>query len=163
MNIIDIILLLCFLPAVISGLRKGFIAQVIEIISLILGVWLSFRFASAVSLWLGQWIDTSAQLLNLLSFAVIFAVVGIALFCLGKILEKSIKIIMLGWLNKLLGVLFALIKCALAVGLVLIVFGFINSHTGIVKESVLSSSALYTGLKNFTDSVFPYLKDILFK
>ena len=75
MNILDIILLLCFIPAVISGLRKGFIAQVVAIISLVLGIWLSVRFASAAGAWLGQWIEASQQLLNVISFAVIFIVV----------------------------------------------------------------------------------------
>ena len=53
MNVIDIILLICFVPAVIMGLRKGFIAQVIAIISIILGIWLSFQFSAALSGWLG--------------------------------------------------------------------------------------------------------------
>lgn len=37
MNILDIILLLCLIPALFSGLKKGFIAQVIAIIALVLG------------------------------------------------------------------------------------------------------------------------------
>ena len=46
MSIIDIILLICFVPAIINGARKGFISQVISIVSLVLGIWLSARFAS---------------------------------------------------------------------------------------------------------------------
>ena len=71
MNILDIILLICFIPAVVQGIRKGFISQVISIVSLILGIWLSARFASAVSGWLGQWITASGQVLEIVAFALI--------------------------------------------------------------------------------------------
>jgi len=163
MNIIDIILLLCFIPAVISGLRKGFIAQVIAIISLVLGTWLSFKFATALSLWMGQWIETSARLLNIISFTVIFVVVVFGLFFIGKILEKSIKIIMLGWLNRLLGVFFALLNCALITGLVILAFNAINTRFNLVPAETLSESVFYYPLRDIANSVFPYLKTLLFK
>lgn len=38
MNILDFIILLCFIPAVINGLKKGFIAQVMAIIALVFPV-----------------------------------------------------------------------------------------------------------------------------
>lgn len=163
MNIVDIIILLCFLPAIVSGLRKGFIAQVIAIIALVLGTWLSFKFASALSLWLGQWIETSAQLLNVISFTVIFIIVVFGLFFIGKILEKTIKIIMLGWLNRLLGVIFALLKCGLIVGLIILAFNALNTKSDFVPSETLSDSALYYPLKDMADSVFPYLKGFVLK
>ncbi|MDE6871306.1 MAG: CvpA family protein [Bacteroidales bacterium] len=163
MNIIDIILLLCFLIAAVNGLRKGFIAQVIAIISLVLGIWLSFKFSTALSAWIGQWIETSAQLLKTISFAVIFVVVVFGLFMIGRILEKSIKIIMLGWLNRLLGVLFSLLYCALVTGLVVLAFDAVNAKFQIVSPGYLSSSALYGPLRDIANSVFPYLKGLLFK
>ncbi len=49
MNILDIIILTCFVAAIVQGLRKGFVAQVIAIISIIVGVWLSFRFSTMAS------------------------------------------------------------------------------------------------------------------
>ena len=161
MNILDIILLLCFIPAVISGLRKGFIAQVIAIISLVLGVWLSVKFAVLAGRWLGQWIETSPQLLNGIAFALIFIIVVFALFALGKILEKTIKIIMLGWLNRLLGVLFSMLKCILILGFICIVFESINTRYGIVPASYLDSSLLYGPFRDIAISVFPYFKELI--
>ena len=164
MNIIDIIILLCFIPAIINGLRKGLIAQVVSIISIILGVWMSFKFSSVVSGWIAGWFGgVSAEVLNITAFVVILIAVIFGLFALGKIIEASIKIIMLGWLNKLLGLVFALLKCALILGLVIIMFNSVNSNFHIVKESTLSGSVLYPPLKDAAYSVFPYLKELLFK
>lgn len=163
MNILDIILLVCFIPAIISGLRKGFIAQVVAIISIVLGVWLSVKFATLVGNWISQWIEASPQLINIISFAIIFIAVAVLLFTIGKLIEATIKIIMLGWLNKLLGVLFSMLKCILIIGLLIIVFEAINDTFGLVPESYLSDSLLYTPFRDIADSVFPLFKELLSK
>ena len=163
MNILDIILLVCFIPAIISGLRKGFIAQVVAIISIVLGVWLSVKFATLVGNWISQWIEASPQLINIISFAIIFIAVAVLLFTIGKLIEATIKIIMLGWLNKLLGLVFALFKYALVIGLLVILFDSINDKFSLVSRSYLDSSFMYSGLKSISYSVFPYLKELLFK
>lgn len=163
MNILDIILLVCFIPAIISGLRKGFIAQVVAIISIVLGVWLSVRFATLVGSWISQWIEASPQLINIISFAIIFIAVAVLLFTIGKLIEATIKIIMLGWLNKLLGVLFSMLKCILIIGFLIIVFEAINDTFGLVPESYLSDSLLYAPFRDIADSVFPLFKELLSK
>lgn len=163
MNILDIILLVCFIPAIISGLRKGFIAQVVAIISIVLGVWLSVKFATLVGNWISQWIEASPQLINIISFAIIFIAVAVLLFTIGKLIEATIKIIMLGWLNKLLGVLFSMLKCILIIGFLIIVFEAINDTFGLVPESYLSDSLLYAPFRDIADSVFPLFKELLSK
>lgn len=163
MNILDVILLVCFIPAIISGLRKGFIAQVVAIISIVLGVWLSVKSATLVGSWISQWIEASLQLINIISFAIIFIAVAVLLFTIGKLIEATIKIIMLGWLNKLLGVLFSMLKCILIIGFLIIVFEAINDTFGLVPESYLSDSLLYAPFRDIADSVFPLFKELLSK
>ena len=76
MSIVDIILLICFVPALINGIRKGFISQVISIVSLIAGVWVSYEFSEPVGAWLSQHIEATENVLKLISFIIIM----IALF-----------------------------------------------------------------------------------
>lgn len=160
MNILDIVLLVCLIPAVIQGLRKGFIAQVVAIISLVLGGWLAYRFTSVVTEWLVQWISASGPALDIIAFILIFAIVVTILFLLGKILEASIKIILLGWLNRLLGLVFALFKYVLIIGLLVILFDSVNSRFDLVSDEYLDSSFMYSGIRSLSWSVFPYLKSL---
>ena len=88
---------------------------------------MSFRFATYVSQWLAQYIQAGDQVLKVTAFALILILVILALGALGKMLEATIKIVMLGWLNKLLGVLFAFLKCILIVGLVIMAFNSFNN------------------------------------
>ena len=68
---------------------------------------------------------------------------------------------MLGWLNRLLGVIFALLKTGLIVGLAIMAFDSINNTFKFVQESVMESSILYPPLKSLAYEIFPYIKDML--
>lgn len=162
MSILDVILLICFIPALIQGLKKGFISQVISIVSLIAGVWMSFEFSTAVSAWLAQYVEASDKLLKIASFAIIMIGVFIILGIVGKSLEGILKFVMLGWLNRLLGVVFAFIKTGLVIGIVIILFNSLNNSLNLVSEETLAQSVLYPPLKDMAYTIFPYLKEIFF-
>lgn len=162
MNTLDIILLICFIPALVQGFQKGFISQVISIISLIAGVWISVRSAAAVSAWLGQYIQGSEQVLKIVAFALIFIGVIAVLAAVGRLLEGTLNLIMLGWLNRLLGVAFSLLKSVLIIGLVIMAFCSLNNTFNLVSEEVLEQSVLFPQLKQIAYTVFPYLKEFFF-
>ena len=63
MNILDAIILICLIPALIQGLRKGFISQAISIVSVVVGIWASARFANLVADWVAQYITASEQVI----------------------------------------------------------------------------------------------------
>lgn len=161
MNILDIILLICFVPALIQGIRKGFIAQAVSIISIVAGIWASARFADVVSAWVAQYITASEQVMKVVAFALILIIVFIILGLVGRLLEGLFNLVLLGWVNRLLGVVFALLKTALIIGLLIIVFTSINDNFHFVQESVLNESVLYPHLKKIAFEVFPYVKDML--
>ena len=161
MNILDIIILICLIPALIQGLIKGFISQAIALISLVAGVWASYRFAGVACEWLSQYISGSEQVLRIASFALIFILVILALSLVGKLLDKVIQIVMLGWLNKLLGGVFAVLKWVLILSLIVVAFNSINQTFNIVKPNVLAESQLYPVLTEIANTVFPYLKSLL--
>jgi membrane protein required for colicin V production len=161
MNILDIIILICLIPSLIQGLRKGFISQAISIISLIAGIWASARFADIVGVWLAQYITASEQVLKLVSFAIVMIVVFIILGLIGKLLDGIIKLVMLGWMNRLLGAAFALAKAILILGLLMLVFNSLNANFNFVDPQVIEESVLYPILKGISDTVFPYLKSII--
>ena len=79
----DIIILICFLPAIISGIMKGFIEQAVALVSLILGAWLAFKFSTVVSGWLQPYFEVSETVLNVISFVVMMVAVVLVLFVLG--------------------------------------------------------------------------------
>ena len=111
-----------------------------------------------------KWILAIKILLSvfIIAFILIFAIVICVLMLVGKLLEATVKIILLGWLNKVLGLIFALFKYILIIGLVIVFFDMLNSNLNIVSEKFLDNSILYTGIKRTAYSIFPYFKELLF-
>ena len=161
MNILDAIILICLIPAIFQGLRKGFISQAISIISLIVGIWASARFADIVTEWVSQYITASEQVMKIVVFVIILVVVFIALGLIGRLLEKILNFAFLGWINKLAGVAFSLMKAFLILGLIAIAFNSINTTLELVKPETISDSVLYQPLKNAADTIFPYIRKML--
>ena len=159
----DIIILLCFLPALIRGVMKGFIEQAVALVSLVLGAWLAFKFSTVVGEWLQPFFKVSETVMHVISFAVIMIAVVLVLFVIGKLLTGISKIVMLGWLDRLLGLVFALLIAGLMVGIGIILFDTLNAKFELVDNAVLDEAVLYSPLRDIAYTVFPYLKELLLK
>ena len=144
MNVIDIIILICCVPALVQGFRKGFISQAVSLVSLVLGAWLAFKFSEPVGEWLKSFADVNGVILQVL------------------LAQNLVKVVMLGWLDKLLGMTFALLKMLLVLGLVIICVDAINSTLSLIPSETLDDSVLYHPIKSAADVVFPYLKELIF-
>jgi len=162
MNVIDIIILLCCVPAIFRGLSKGFIAQTAALAALVLGAWMSFHFSNVVVGWLKPVMDVSPTVIQAIAFTLILLAVFFALTLAGKMLEGIVKIVMLGWLNKLLGVVFALLKVILAIGLFILIFESVTTALEIDCSKTTGGSLFYTPVKEFADVFFPYMKELIF-
>ena len=163
MATLDIILLICFIPGIIRGLSKGFLEQALALAGVVLSVWAAFRFSSLVCTWLKPYVDVSEATLNVISFALILIAISLVVLLLAKLLTKVVELAMLGWLDKTLGLVFALAVNALVIGVFIILFDTVNAKFALVKPEVLDASIVYTSLRDLSYLVFPYLKSFFFK
>ena len=163
MTTLDIILLVCFLPGIIRGLSKGFLEQALALGGVVLSVWAAFHFSALVSTWLKPYVDMSERALNAVAFVVILVAISLLVLLVAKLLTKVAELAMLGWLNKLLGLVFALAVNALVIGVFIILFDTVNVKFGLVKPEVLDGSIVYTSLRDLSYLVFPYLKELFFR
>ena len=163
MATLDIILLCCFIPGIIRGLSKGFLEQALALAGIVLSVWAAFRFSTLVCSWLKPYVNISETTLNVLSFALILIVISLVVVLVAKLLTKVAELAMLGWLDKTLGLVFALAVNALVIGVVIILFDTVNAKFAFVKPEVLDASVVYTTLRDLSYLVFPYLKSFFFK
>lgn len=164
MSTLDIIILVCFVPGIVRGIQKGFISQVVSLLSLILGVWLAFHFSEIVCEWLNGYLPSlSATVLNIVAFVLILIVVALLLHLVGKLLQGLFNKIDLGWLNWLLGLLFSLLRAAIVIGMLIVLFDTLNLKFEFVSAEKIDASVLYAPLRDAAYKVFPYLKALLFK
>ena len=161
MGTLDILLLICFIPALVTGIQKGFVEQVVSIASIFVGAWLAYRFAGPLGVSLKEFLNVDQKIISVISFALIVILSVFLLNLLGKLLGKTLSLASLGFLNKLLGVVFSLLKAALIIGLIIFVFDTLNTKWGLVNGEVLQNSVVYTAIKDAALKVFPYLKNLL--
>ena len=163
MATLDIILLICFIPGIIRGISKGFLEQALSLVGIVLSVWAAFKFSALVCDWLKPYLSLSETTLNVVAFALILIAVCIVVLLVAKLLTKVLEMSMLGWLDKILGLVFALVVNGLLLGVFVILFDTLNLKFGFVKPEVLDGSIVYTTLRDFCYLVFPYLKAFFFK
>lgn len=162
MGVFDITVLVCLVAALCIGLKKGFISQVMSLVALCLGIWLSVKLSPAVGTWLKGWLSIDDTALRVIAFVLIFCVVTLGLTLVGKVLETVVKVVLLGWLNRLLGALLAVFECLLILCLLLMAFDALNGVFEFAGEDSLAGTAFYGPLKTMAYALFPYLKELLF-
>ena len=161
MAILDIILLLCFVPAIVLGISKGFVKQLVEILAILVGAWAAFRFSSALSMYLAQYLTFDKQVIRVICFVIILIVAALLLSLLGEMLTRFLKLVSLGWINHLLGLIFGVVKTSFILGLLILLFEALNNSLQFVRDGALDNAVVYQALKNFANSIFPYLKSFV--
>ena len=160
-NLADIVILLCFVPAIFGGLIKGFVRQAAGLAALILGIWAGYHFSELVSAKLCTWIDTSPQWLSIISFAAIFIVVLLLVTLVGRLSEKAIQLVLLGWLDKLLGLVFAIVKTAFILSIIIYILVSLDSLIPFLPHETLKNSGIYSFIASLAPKFFPYIKNLI--
>jgi len=158
MNYIDIILLILLAWGVIQGLRNGLVHEVASLAALILGIWGAVKFSDLTAGWLIDQFDFTGKYLHLVSFAITFLGIVVAVHFIAKVVDKLVKAVALGWINRLLGAAFGMIKIALIVSVLLVILNTMNRKTHFLPEDKTENSFLYEPLSGLAPFVFNYLK-----
>lgn len=157
MNYIDIILGILLLLAAIRGFSKGLVAEVASLAALILGIWGAIRFSHLTADQLVNLFNFQSKYMGLISFFVTFILIVIAVQIIGNVVDKLVANLSLGFLNRLAGILFGVLKTALILSVVLIVFDEVDENVGILPSEKKAESQIYEPLKNLVPTIFPVL------
>ena len=161
MAILDIILLLCFIPAIVGGISKGFVKQVVNLAAILIAAWAAFHFSTVLAEWLSQYITLEMSVLNVISFVLIIIVVAVVLNLVGSLITNAMKAMSLGFVNRLLGLVFAVLKVALILGLLILLFETLNSSLQLVSPEATENSVVYNILRDIAEKIFPILKTFI--
>ena len=110
MNTFDIVLLVFLLFGFIRGLMKGLFVELASLIALIAGVYGALHFSYFVGGFLESRVDWEEKYIAIVAFAITFIAIVIVIAMLGKLFTKMADFAALGFLNKLLGGIFGVLK-----------------------------------------------------
>jgi len=155
MAIIDIVLVALLGFGLIRGFFKGFFVEVASLVALIAGIYGAIHFSYFVADLLMEHVDWSEKTINITAFAITFIIIVLVIALAGKALTKLAGFAALGFLNKMLGGVFGLLKIGLILSILLIIFDKMNNTITFVDEEHTKDSILYEPVKSLAPMLFP--------
>jgi membrane protein required for colicin V production len=133
MNLLDIIILAVLSFFALKGLVRGLVNEASSLTGLILGVWLAYRFYPSLSTLLRTVIHVPASISAFLAFVLILFATGIAAHIVGNIVTAALRLVMLGGINRLGGLLLGA-----AEGVILLSLLFSTATAGFMPDTLKS-------------------------
>lgn len=144
-NYFDIFVIIAMAFFFIKGAYSGFFEEISGIVAIILSIFLLRMYGSTVADFIGRYSSSSLNY----PFAIIIIVVGcfVLVSLIARVLSKIMQVTFTGWINRLLGAVFGIVKGLLLTGIVAFILSWF-----------LKDDPLIT-----TSETIPYLLDIMNK
>jgi len=135
MNPLDITFCIVIAFCLIRGAFRGIVKEASAIIGVFGGFFAAYNYYPLLADQLSRFIDSAAWL-NIISFLVIFGAVFAAVSALGILVKYLLKVVFLGWVDRLCGAGFGLVKGVLISAVVLMVFAtFLDKGAPLIRQS----------------------------
>lgn len=155
--LIDLAFVLLIMLGCIKGYRKGLIIALFSFFAFIAGLAAALKLSSVVAERLSTNMDIPARWLPVLSFLAVFVIVVILVNLAGKILQETVESLLLGWVNRIGGVLlFTLLYC-----IIFSVFLFYAKQMHLLSEENARSSLTYGYIQPFGPAAINIIGDII--
>lgn len=159
MGFLDIVLGVLLAFALYKGIRNGLFVELASLVSLILGIYVAVKFSSFMKDFIGSFVKWNPNTIQVIAFVLTFILVVIGISLLGKFLTGVADFAFLGWLNKLGGGFFRVLKTILIIGIVFKVFEKINYHNFLAKKETLDKSIFYNPIQKTAGFMYPSIEN----
>ncbi len=157
MNWIDFILVLPLLYGLIYGLVKGMLKIIGTLVGLILAIVLSYFLAETLSNPFADWFSLTLQQGYVLAFIIIFALTFLICVIVAKLLEKLMSTLTLGWVNRMCGGLFGMLKWAMLLSVIINLVDAVDERFQVIPSDTKNESFLYEPVKAVVPTLMPYV------
>lgn len=113
MNLFDIIILTTLIFFALKGLFRGLVNEVSSLAGLILGGWIAYRFYPLLSIPIHNILHIPGHIAAFIAFMLLLLLTGFIAHILGNIITTALRVVMLGSLNRLGGILIGAAEGAL--------------------------------------------------
>ena len=118
---------------------------IFSFLAIIIGVAAAMKFSVIVSGWLQNSTHINKQWLPFLSFLIVIIAVVILVRWVAGLLQKTVEAVMMGWLNRLGGIIFYVVLYVVVYSIVL----FYATEINIIKPETIQASKTYTLIEPF--------------
>ncbi|MBW1658303.1 CvpA family protein [Flavobacterium quisquiliarum] len=158
MSFFDIIVAALLAFSLYKGIKNGLFVEVASFISLLLGIYLAIKFSSIMTGMISKHVSWNPTNIQITAFILTFILVVIGVYFLAKILTGIADFAMLGWMNKLGGGFFRVLKTILILSIFIALFEKINFNNTFAKKETLDNYIFYNPVKKVAAFVYPSIE-----
>ena len=156
-NLLDIIILIPLLLFAWNGYKKGLIIEVASLAALVIGLYAAFFFSDFAAGLLNDLFDMEQKYVAVFAFILTFVAVLFLVITIGKIVQKFVDILLLGFLNKLAGAVFGILKGALLLSILIFVINYFDFGEYIIKKDAREKSIFYEPVESIAPVLYSWL------
>lgn len=156
MSFLDIVLSIFIVLGLIRGSRNGLFVELASLVSFFIGIYIAVKFSYLVGNIIG---DGNSKSVKVVAFIITMIAVIVGIHMLAKLLSGIASTLFLGWLNKLGGAFFAVLKTILLLGIVLSLFQKVNFDNFLISKETQEKSFLYHPILKTSEVLLPVLTE----
>ncbi len=154
MDFIDIVFAILLVLSAFRGIKNGLFVELASLVSFFIGIYLAVKFSYVVGEFIGD-----SKTAKVAAFVITLIAVVVAIHALAKVFSKLADFVFLGWLNKLGGALFAVVKTILLLGIVLGLLQKVNINNAFVSKETQENSLFFNPILETSEVLLPVLTD----
>lgn len=159
MNYIDISLCIPLVWGLYKGFSKGLIIEAASMLAFGLGIWGGIHFSSWVAEKIRTTINWESEYLPIVSFAITFLGIIIAVYFIAKLIQRLVEGMELGAINKIGGALFGTLKFVLIMSVAIFIVNAIEKSYPMISFEAKKESLLYEPVGKIAPMIIPALND----
>jgi membrane protein required for colicin V production len=150
---IDIFFCLILFLAIVRGWRKGLILGSFSLVCGLIGLAAAVKLSAVLASHMKSGLHMTSRWLPVIAFILVFVMVILLIRWSGKLLEKLISLAMMGWLNKLGGILLFTLLYLSVYSIIL----FYGTKTRIITHRAVEGSHIYSLIAPFGPAVIRFI------
>ncbi len=158
---IDLIVIVVLVYAFLKGFSNGLVNELASFLGLLIGAIISYSFSDDLSKIIDDYVEIDGQILNILSFILLFILTSFLFTIAGKYMTKLIKYISLGTINRLLGGIFSSLKFLIIIVSISMVINYFSELLAIeiIPSDQTNKSTVYPILISIGDLLLEVLNN----
>ncbi len=157
MNWLDAIIVVVLILALVSGFINGLVKEVASLAALLLGIWGAIRFSSFTAGKLYDYFDMTGRYVGVIAFIITFAAIVVIIHFIGIMADKIITAVSLGFINRILGIVFGLLKSVLIMSVFFVILNAIDARKPFLPKKTIEESKFYNPISDIAPAIFPII------
>ena len=161
---IDLLFAVLIVLAIFKGYRRGLIVGLFSLVAVIIGLAAAMKLSTVAAGYIGKAVKISDAWMPVISFAIVFIIVVLLVRLGANAIEKTVELVMLGWLNKIGGIILYVIIYTTVFSVLL----FYAGQMKLLQPETIQQSITYSYIQpwgpkaiNGLGTIIPVFKDMI--